>query len=182
MTANLLGHQVLGVGRRGLHALRHALERDLGEQGATTMQEAGYAAGAQVFEAFQRWLPGYAQIESPDDLDASAMDEVLSAFFEALGWGTLHTERLGAALAMDTSDWAEAEPGDNSLAPSCHFTTGLFASFLGRLAHAEVAVMEIECRSANDGRCRFLAGAGETLQEVYDGVNAGGDYLTILKE
>jgi len=51
---------------------------------------------------------------------------------------------------------------------------------LGRLAGEYVAVMEIECRSRGDERCRFLAGSAETLQAVYEGVSDGRDYRNVL--
>jgi hypothetical protein len=39
-----------------------------------------------------------------------------------------------------------------------------------------VAVMEVECRSRGDGRCRFLAGAPETLGLVYERMAQGMGY------
>jgi predicted hydrocarbon binding protein len=87
---------------------------------------------------------------------------------------------MGAAIAVDAEDWAEADPGAGAATPSCHVTAGLLAGMLGRLAGEHVAVLEIECRSRGDAHCRFLAGASETLQTVYDGVNEGRDYRDVL--
>jgi hypothetical protein len=42
--------------------------------------------------------------------------------------------------------------------------------------------MEVECRSANDARCRFLAGSTDTLQAVYDAMANGKDYRQALLE
>ncbi len=106
---------------------------------------------------------------------------MLGDFFTTLGWGSVVVEPVGASgLAVDSPDWAEADPAANTLAPACHITAGLLAGFLGRLAEEDVAVMEIECRTRNDSRCRFLAGSPETLQAVYDAMSAGQDYHEVL--
>ena len=52
----------------------------------------------------------------------------------------------------------------------------MFADFFGRIADAPLAVMEVECRTAGDARCRFLMGSTEVLQQVYDGMAAGAGY------
>jgi hypothetical protein len=81
----------------------------------------------------------------------------------------------GGALALDSSDWAEAEPG-TAEAPMCFFSAGMLADFLGRLTGETVAVMEVECRSKGDPRCRFLSAMPETLQKVYDAMTQGQTY------
>lgn len=81
---------------------------------------------------------------------------------------------------MNSAEWAEADPDSDTTLPSCHVTAGMLAGLLGRLAGEHVAVMEIECRSRGDAECRFLAGAPDTLQAVYDGATAGRDYREVL--
>jgi hypothetical protein len=172
---------VLGIGSRMLHRLRHVLERDLGEQTGQLLQEAGFAAGDELYDAFSGWLATRTGVTDPADLDARHLGRLLGEFFRGLGWGQLAVERLGAgSLALDSSDWAEADPGSAAFAPSCHVTAGLLAGFLGRMADQDVAVLEIECRSRHDERCRFLAGSPEMLQAVYDAVTAGQDYREVL--
>jgi hypothetical protein len=56
----------------------------------------------------------------------------------------------------------------------------LLADFLGRVSEGQVAVMEVECRSRGDARCRFLAGAPETLGILYDRMAQGSGYLEAL--
>lgn len=181
MTAPPFGGDIVGLGRRALHTLRHSLERELGDQTALVLQEAGFAAGDQVYAALRQWLSSTTDVQDPADLGAAAMGEVLSDFFRALGWGELRVERIApAALAVDAGDWAESEPGGKALAPSCHVSAGLFANLLGHLADRDVAVMEIECRSRNDARCRFLAGSQDTLQQVYMAMSEGRDYHEAL--
>jgi hypothetical protein len=64
--------------------------------------------------------------------------------------------------------------------PMCFFTAGMLADFLGRLAGEAVSVLEVECRSRNDERCRFLSASPETLDRVYELMNAGRSYEEAL--
>jgi hypothetical protein len=48
----LVTHHCVPVGRRALHQLRASLERDTGLQSATYLQEAGFAGGEEVFNAY----------------------------------------------------------------------------------------------------------------------------------
>ena len=173
---------VLGIGRKGLLALRQALTAPPSDP-ATFLQETGYNAGEEFYQHFTRWLPSFAGVHDPSELDASKLGDVLSEFFQSLGWGALAMESLGAAgFTVDSLDWAEAEPGSNAPAPGCYYTSGLLSSLLSRLAGGEVAVMEVECRSCNDARCRFLAGSPETLQAVFEAMSAGKDYRQAMLE
>jgi hypothetical protein len=56
----------------------------------------------------------------------------------------------------------------------------LLAEFLSRVSETTLGVMEVECTSRGDQRCRFLAGAPETLQILYGRMAEGTDYLTAL--
>jgi len=84
-----------------------------------------------------------------------------------------------AALAVDSADWAEADPG-SAQTPMCFFSSGMLADFLGRLSGEPVAVMEVECRSRNDERCRFLSASPDTLNAVYAQMTEGRDYTEVL--
>ena len=83
-------------------------------------------------------------------------------------------------LALDSAEWAEAVESRWDEFPSCHLTCGMLADFFGRLSDGLVAVMEVECRSRGDGRCRFLAGAPETLSTLYDRMAQGTGYAEAL--
>ena len=50
-----------------------------------------------------------------------------------------------------------------------------------RIADAGLAVMEVECRSRGDARCRWLVGAPETLTTLYQHMAQGADYMSILQ-
>lgn len=182
MTTSSYNH-ILGVGRSALLALRRSLTRDLGEQAAVCLQEAGYAAGEQIYGAFTAWLPGYTGVNDPADLDARVLGEVLSAFFDELGWGSLTITRAGrSALALTSSDWAEADPAEDTTIPSCYLAAGLLADFMGRLSGTPVAVMEVSCRSRRDPECRFLVGTPATMENVYEALAAGQDYESVLSD
>lgn len=171
----------LRLGRRVLHQLRAALERDAGLQASTYLQEAGFAGGEELFGEFTEWLLATRGVERPGDLDAEFLSEVLSGFFAEQGWGELTATPLGSAvLALDAPAWAEAADDGRAEFPSCHLTCGLLADFFGRLSDGIVAVMEVECRSRGDGRCRFIAGSPETLSALYDRMAQGTGYTEAL--
>ena len=143
------------------------------DQAIAILQEAGYAAGEGLFRSF-------ADAHSPTDLDADLLAETLSEFFANGGWGTLTMSPVGTgALALDSSDWVEADPG-TSETPMCFFSAGMLADFLGRLSDEPVSVMEVECRSRGDARCRFLSATPEVLQRVYEGMTEGRTYEEAL--
>jgi predicted hydrocarbon binding protein len=102
---------------------------------------------------------------------------MLSRFFSETGWGSLTVDRLGdAVLALDSADWAEAADASGATYPSCHLSCGLLADFLGRMSGDTVAVMEVECRSRGDERCRFLGGSPDTMATLYDRMAQGMGY------
>lgn len=155
---------------RQLHA---SLMSRAPDQAIAILQEAGYAAGAGLYRAF-------AAVNNPTDLDAGLLAETLSEFFTSSGWGTVTMSPVGTgSLALDSSDWAEAEPG-TSQTPMCFFSAGMLADFLGRLSDEPVSVMEVECRSRGDARCRFLSATPEVLQRVYEGMTTGRTYEEAL--
>jgi predicted hydrocarbon binding protein len=176
-SADLASHQCLGLGRRALQQLRASLERDSGVQAAAYLQEAGFAGGEQLFGAYSAWLAETCGVATPADLDARHLSDMLARFFADYGWGAVTVRPLGdAVLALDSSEWAEASDEGGAEYPSCHLSCGLLADFLGRMSDGMVAVMEVECRSRGDGRCRFLAGAPETLGLVYERMAQGMGY------
>jgi predicted hydrocarbon binding protein len=171
----------LRLGRKVIHQLRAALERDTGLQAASYLQEAGFAGGEELYGEFTKWLVSTRGVERPADLDARFLDEALSQFFTEQGWGALTAQTLGGTvLALDSAEWAEATDEGRGEFPSCHLTCGLLADFFGRLSDGLVAVMEVECRSRGDARCRFLAGAPETLSALYDRMAQGSSYIDAL--
>jgi predicted hydrocarbon binding protein len=164
------------MGRRSLHQLRATLERTLGVAAAPLLQEAGFASGEALTEAFSTWLREHYGVEAPQDLDATFLGEALSGFFAANGWGTLEVTPLSdGVLALDAPDWAEATAGGGTY-PSCHISSGMFADVFSRLGGGQFAAMEVECRSRGDAKCRFLLAAPETLTLVYERMTHGMTY------
>jgi predicted hydrocarbon binding protein len=145
------------------------------------LQEAGYAGGEAAYRSFTAWLPGVAGVDDPGELAAARLADVLGRFFSTLGWGAVSVSHLSdAVLAVDSADWAEAQPAVNLQYPSCSFTSGFLADFFTRLGDAPLAVMEVECRSRGEARCRWLVGAPESLNTLYEHLAQGADYLTVL--
>jgi predicted hydrocarbon binding protein len=155
---------------RQLHA---SLASHAPDQLVTILQEAGYAAGEGLYRAFTA-------ASNPAELDADLLGDTLSEFFRSGGWGSVSITPVGGgALAIDSTEWAEAEPG-TAQAPMCFFSAGMLADFLGRISEETIAVMEVECRSKGDQRCRFLSATPQVLEKVYNEMTAGKSYEEAL--
>ncbi len=175
MTIDLTGSGMLAITRDTMTALRAALVRDAGPAAAGYLQEAGYAGGGALFEAFRQWITSRGT-RSPESLSVAAFQREATEFFRLAGWGSLQVGALHDRVGtLDSSDWGEAVPGTLEQ-PSCHVSAGMFADFFGRVADAPLAVMEVECRSVGDARCRWLLGSTEMIQRVYDEMSAGKSY------
>jgi predicted hydrocarbon binding protein len=172
---DLPGNALVALTRGSLLALRTALFRDVGANAAALLQEAGYAGGQAMFDAFSRWL---AEQGAPDveSLTAAEFSVRATEFFHSTGWGAIELGSLGAVATVDSTDWAESDPAFPLDFPGCYFSSGVLADFFGRLGGEPLAVMEVECRSMGGDRCRFLVGSGETLQRVYDDMGQGMTY------
>lgn len=155
-----------------LPALRRALAGEAGaDAAARALQAAGMAAGDALHAELARQQGG---LEALRALPFSAFVEQLSARLEEDAWGTLAADRLHTGVGvLESADWAEAEAGSAEARPSCFFTTGMLANLLGAAAGAELAVLEVECRSRGDARCRFAFG-GEAALVGLHGSLAGG--------
>jgi len=150
-----------------LAAVRQALEGAVGaEAAAEALRLAGHAAGDSLF----RILVG--------ETDAAQMPAErfwagVARLFSSRGWGQLAFSQPHAGVgAFEAGDWAEAATA-TSQHPACHFTTGMIANLLGQVAGGDVAVLEVECRSRGDARCRFLFGSADAVDAVYHRVAAG---------
>ncbi|MGH7460226.1 MAG: V4R domain-containing protein [Longimicrobiales bacterium] len=159
-----------------LAAIRHALTDEVGaDAAARAMRAVGYAAGDALFTTLSQQLgpdPEASQT-ALGGLNAAAFWRRLSQLFSTRGWGALSHEAVHPGVgALETSSWVEAEPGTTTR-PSCFFTTGLLANLLGHAAQSEIAVLEVECRSRGDARCRFLVGNPDTLEVLYGRLRTG---------
>ena len=180
-TTNSAPPNTLLLSQRSIHHLRQVLERDAGMQAATWLQEAGFAGGETLFGTYTAWLADRYGVTRPASLDVRHLGETLSSFFREFGWGSVQVSPITTAvIALDSSDWWEAEPDAGAEFPSCHLSSGLLAEFLTRVSETTLGVMEVECRSRGDAHCRFLAGAPETLQIVYTRMAEGAGYAQAL--
>lgn len=173
---DLTEQAMVALMRDSLTALRVTLFRDVGAGAAGYLQESGYAGGAALYDGFAHWLARRG-LGAPHTLGAQEFGARAMQYFRDLGWGSLQVTPLtDAVVAIDSEDWAEADPGHPLAFPGCHVTTGMFADFFGRLAGSPLAVMEVECRSSGAPRCRFLLGSADVMQHVYDEMARGVDY------
>jgi predicted hydrocarbon binding protein len=166
---------------RTLKALREALAAEVGEDSAArALRIAGAAAGEAMFRTFASTLDVTGE-EHDIRAGLTAVPEerfwgAVSAFFAARGWGRLSFVAVHEGVgALEAPDWIEANTENGSARPACFFTTGLLAGLLGRVTGEEVAVLEVECRSRGDARCRFLFGAPAALEALYANIATGQD-------
>ena len=112
-----------------------------------------------------------------EELAVEEFERFATDYFRDAGWGSLKVGTLNDAVAtLDSTDWGESDPAGGMDHPACHFTTGMFADFFGRIADTPLAVLEVECRSMGAPRCRFLVGNAAVMEHVYDEMGRGVDY------
>ncbi len=163
--------ELIGFAHRTLRDLRLRVAGASGG-GPDALREAGYAGAESLFHAFESWVND----RGGDSVKEMPIDEFsarVAEFFERAGWGKVSFRSLHDAMAvMDIEGCWEAELHGQG-ETGCHLTTGTLAGFLGCLADYPVAVMEIECRSGENERCRFLAGTPEMLEHAYNRISQG---------
>jgi hypothetical protein len=166
-----------------LAALRRALASAVGpDAAARSLQAAGQAAGDAFFRALVR--SGAPGLSSADERAAVLLRQLpehafwrrFADVFASRGWGTLRHESVHEGVgALQSWDWVESDPAAGAIRPGCFFSTGLLANVLGQVADDDVAVLEVECRSQGDDRCRFLFGGPAALEELFVRIQAGQD-------
>ena len=176
---DLPDNALVALTRASLVALRTALFRDVGPGAAALLQEAGYAGGPALYDAFAGWLAAQG-LPAPEGLPATEFGRRAGEFLREIGWGAIEIGSLDGVATIDAPAWAESDPAAPLDFPGCYYTAGMLADFFGRLAGEPVAVMEVECRSIGGPRCRWLVGSGETMQHVYDRMGEGVAYADAL--
>jgi len=179
-TIELPASGLVALSGDALASLRNALIRDFGGDAAGYLQQAGYAGGDAIYDAFARWLAARG-LPAPESLDVPTFGDEASRFFAEAGWGTFTLGQGGAVAMLDSWDWVESGGSPGLEHPGCHLGTGILAAFFGRVAAQPLAVMEVECRSAGAAQCRFLLGSPETMQRVWEGMAAGHGYDTAIQ-
>lgn len=183
MTSLPLGSASLSVlPHASLKTLRAALYRDLGDGFAAVLQEAGFAGGESVMQAFTDWC-AHSGLGSPDTMAYAAFQGAAARFFAEAGWGHVTMTPIGdAAVALDSADWSEAESTAQMPYPACYYSAGMLADLFGRVAEGTLACLEVECRSAGADRCRFLLGSPEVMGHVHQRLSEGVGYEAALGE
>lgn len=157
-----------------LVALRRALIEEVGaDAAARALRRAGCAAGDALYPLLVGPAEG-GEETGPAEMPGDVFWRNLGELLAARGWGRLDFEPVHPGVgALDSADWVEADPDLGAVHPCCHFTTGMLANLLGRAAGGEVGVLEAECRSRGDLRCRFLFGNREALTAVHTALASG---------
>lgn len=182
VSVDLSETRMAGVPRDALSTLHSALFRDAASNAPGWLQEAGYAGGPALHDAFLRWCSDQG-LQPPEQHDLAEFGRRAGEFLGQLGWGRVTVETLHqSALAVDSPDWTEANPSGGLQYPGCYFSSGMLADFFGRLGGAQLVAMEVECRSVGHDRCRFLLASAETIQHVYDGLLSGVSYADSLEQ
>ena len=170
----------LSLGKATLDQLSTVLEREAPAQSASLLREIGFAAGESLYEGLVESVSHRFGVETPQSLDTRYLGDALAGYFREEGWGNLSTETLAPGfLAIDSPDWVEAAPRDAAV-PSCHFSCGMLSDLFTRLGGYPAAVMEVECRSRGEARCRFLVGSPDLLTWMYEGIVAGTPYERLV--
>lgn len=166
---------LVGIAIPTLRELRAAvLSSPDQETAVNALREAGYAGGNAVYDAFEQWLN---ESRADDgkvgaaDLPLDEFGETAAAFFRNAGWGEVaftQDEAEGVAAVEITGCW-EGEAGGDA---GCQLTTGLLASFFGKIAGYPVAVLETECCSGSGERCRFLMGNPDMMNYKWQEQNS----------
>ena len=169
--------ELIGLAQRTLRDLRLRVAGASGG-GPDALREAGYAGATSLFDAFETWLDDRGSRRA-EDLAIDEFSARAAEFFQAAGWGNVSFKSLHDALAVIDIEncWESQLHGQGET--GCHLTTGTLAGFLGCLADYPVAVMEIECGTAANSRCRFLAGNADMLEHAYERLSRGEEWETI---
>ena len=175
--ANPEAPELIGLAQQTLRDLRLRVAGASGG-GPDALREAGYAGAASLFDAFQTWLNDRGS-ERAEDLSIEAFSARAGEFFQNAGWGRVTFRSLHDALALvEIEDCWESELHGQG-ETGCHLTTGTLAGFLGCLADYPVGVMEVQCGTGGDSRCRFLAGNSDMLEHAYERITRGERWETI---
>lgn len=152
------------VPAQALAALRRGLRVEAGPLAAAhALHAAGYAAGDSIFDMLSDSAG-----RPLTELSARRFWNYVSELLSRRGWGSLEHRDVPPALGlMASSDWAEAEATTEETQPSCHFTMGLLANLLGRVAGGAVSVLEVRCRACGDAECCFAFGSEAAIHALY---------------
>ena len=163
---------LVGVAVPTLRQLRSAvLSASDANDAVAALREAGYAGGDSVHSAFEKWLGESAAAHSadPGELPLEQFGGKAAEFFRDAGWGDVefsHDEDDSVATVDIRNCW-EAAGVESDEDPGCQLTTGMLASFFGKIAGFPVAVLETECCHGTGSRCRFMMGNADVMSHKW---------------
>lgn len=158
-------------------SLRGELEAEAGTlQTVRALHHAGYHAGLAAAASVNQDAGG-----DSFSLSQGGFWALLAGYFGKRGWGELQHSTPHPAVGMLTSsDWAEARADEVDADASCSFSAGFLSGLLSQLAGGPVAVLEVECRTRGDERCRFAFGSETAIHELYGHLLDGADLQSAL--
>jgi predicted hydrocarbon binding protein len=168
------GIELVRLPAAAIGAIRSALIAERGaREAAVLLRRMGLESGPAFYELFRDWLASAQDVAvEPEELGADEFWDRLSDFFEHLGWGAIRFEQLhDAVISLSMSNWAELR-GDGS-SPGAHFTAGLLAELLRRVAEGDIAALEVEADDDQPGSCRLLFGAPDAVESVFLRIREG---------
>src|SRR5665647_1159366 len=130
---------LVGVAVPTLRQLRSAILSSAQPGDAVAaLRESGYAGGESIHSAFERWLveTGVSRTSDSGELPLEQFGDRAATFFRDAGWGDVefsHDEDDGVAMVDITNCW-EAAGNESTEDPGCQVTTGMLASFFGKIA------------------------------------------------
>ncbi len=184
---DLPGNALVAMTRDSLPALRAALFRDVGPNAAAMLQEAGYAGGQAMFDAFSGLARGARSAGTGVARGGRFRSRARPSSSATPAGARSSSVRLESVATVDSGDWAEGNPAFPLEFPGCYYTSGVMADFFGRLAGEPVAVMEVECRSMGGrslpvpGRERRDAAARVRRDGARRRVRAGGGVGALVR-
>src|SRR5436190_22095260 len=101
---DLPGNALVALTRESLLAIRSAMFCDIGPNAAAVLQDAGYAGGPALFDAFSQWLAARGA-PAPESLAAAEFGSRATELFREAGWGSVELGSLVSVATLDSADW-----------------------------------------------------------------------------
>lgn len=177
MTAADQGIELMRMPAGALGSLVRTLRVEVGNEAAAgILRRMGIEAGAAFYDRFRLWLSesGSGAID-PETLEREVFWNRLSDFFAHLGWGEIeHEATHPGVITLRLSNWVEASQDPSPY--GCHFSAGMLAEILRRVAGGDLAALEIESDGGEGGSATVLIGNPVALDSLYAAMRDGAAY------
>ena len=158
---DIYGHRAMRVSDNFLRALAHAL----GEQAATKTADILYQTGRAWGERIMLEFAPRIEQEYEVEFEKFGVGMVLESWWwpmRAMGWGTCcfdFSRARKGVVSIRLNESAAVAKDSRGSTVACHIYAGLFAATFGRLAHRELACVELGCAAKGDPHCTFIVAA-----------------------